>query len=172
MVDPAETAQQIVVHPPRAYARVILACCLVLVGVGVYLLVIGEDPLVAWGIVTLFSCTSVFFGRRALSWHPRLVIDESGVLDRTLGIGLVPWSDIQGAALEFVDDREFVCLQVRHPKESTESTAKVPSGRKKLATANEKADFAEVTLDLSGVSMATEDVLALIQQRCSQARAA
>ena len=171
MVEPAETAtaQQIVVHPPRAYARVILACCLILVGVGVYLLVVGEDPPVAWGIVTLFACTSVFFGRRALGWHPRLVIDETGVLDRTLRIGLVPWSEIQGAALEFVDEREFVCLQVRHPQESA---TKVPSGRKKLATANQEAGFAEVTLDLSGVSMAIEDVLALIQQRCSQAQAA
>lgn len=169
MVDPAETTQQIVVHPPRAYARVILACCLVLVGVGVYLLVVGEDAIVAWGIVTLFSCTSVLIGRRALGWQPRLVIDETGVLDRTLGIGLVPWSEIQGAALEFVDDSELICLQVRHP---AESATKVPSGRKKLAAAHQEAGFAEVKLDLSGVSVATEDVLALIQQRCSQARAA
>jgi len=164
-----DSSQQIVVHPPRAYARVILACCLVLVGVGVYLLVIGEDPVVAWGIVAMLSSMSVLFARRALDWRPRLVIDDTGVLDRTLKIGLVRWDEIQGAALDFVDDEELICLQVRNPQESTK---KISSSRRKLAAANRDAGFAEVTLDLSGVAMATEDVLALIQQRSAKSRAA
>jgi hypothetical protein len=169
----AEASQKIVVHSPRGYAWVILSCCLILVGVGIYLLRIGEDEMVAWGIVALFSCVGVPFARRALDCRPRLVIDDTGVLDRTLKIGLVPWNEIRGAALDFVEGQEFVCLQVCNPEESAENQErKVSSARRRLAAANRDAGFAEVTLDLSGVSMATEDVLALIQQRSAQARAA
>lgn len=157
-----QSARQIVVHPPRAFARVTLVCCLILIGVGIYLRVIGEDELVAWGVIALSGGTGFLFAPKALDWRPRLVIDDAGVLDRTLGIGLIRWDEVRGTALDFVDGKEFVCLQVQNPEKSDSN---VPAGRRKLAAANRDAGFAEVTLDLSGVSMATEDVVALIQQR-------
>jgi hypothetical protein len=135
---------------------VTLVGSLLFVAAGTCVLRLGEgmdlyvDPRVAWGTIVFFGGIGLLFLRPALDSRPRLVIDDSGVLDRTLKLGLIPWAEIQGACLEFIHGEERVCLQVRNQKGSAAKSA---------------PGFSEVTLDLTGLSMATEDVLSVIQRR-------
>ncbi|MHC4895906.1 MAG: hypothetical protein ACYTGW_02250, partial [Planctomycetota bacterium] len=71
-------------------------------------------------------------------------------LDRTLKLGMIPWAEVQGAYLEFTHGEERICLEIRSPQDPT-------------------ANISEVTLDLSGLSLPTEEVLGIIQRRSHRA---
>jgi hypothetical protein len=47
----------------------------------------------AMGIL-LFGAGIPLFDREILRSTPRLIINEKGVLDTSLGVGFIPWSDI------------------------------------------------------------------------------
>ncbi|MCB1100033.1 MAG: PH domain-containing protein [Verrucomicrobiae bacterium] len=66
----------------------------------------------------------IFFGGCALvaiaqiiDSRPRLIIDDEGILDRTLRVGRIPWSEIQGAYIRTISGNDFICLEVRCPEQ-------------------------------------------------------
>jgi hypothetical protein len=45
-----------------------------------------------------------------------MVIDDEGFLDRSLGVGRIPWSEITGAAIETVQGTDVIALQLKDPE--------------------------------------------------------
>ncbi len=111
----------------------------------------------------------VFFGLGAavllcqtIDLRPRLLFDQDGVLDRTLGVGRILWSDINGAYVLSVHGNDFVCLQVNDP---SVYLAKLSPIRRKLVKANLALGFTELNLNLAGLKVDTEEVFRIILQR-------
>jgi hypothetical protein len=47
--------------------------------------------------------------------RPRLVLNREGVVDRTLGVGVIPWAEIFGAEMRSIFGQRFIALRLRDP---------------------------------------------------------
>jgi hypothetical protein len=99
--------------------------------------------------------------------RPRLVIDESGIYDRTLGVGRIPWPEITGARIQSIRGNDFVCLAVRDPKIWLHQLAPL---QKLLVRGNRALGFSELNINLSGVEASTAQVYELILKFSQAAR--
>ena len=81
------------------------------VACGVFLLLANpsEGPKV-WGGIIFFGGGALVALWQLLDARPRLIVDEKGIYDRTLGVGLIRWDDIKGAYTRSLQDNDFICL--------------------------------------------------------------
>ena len=137
-------------------------------------LLIGSFGFVAGGVFILLSggpqwvgCISiVFFGSgiplfiwQILDRRPRLKIDDTGIVDRTLGIGKILWEDIDGAYKKAIQGNDFICLKLRN---QDQYLGKLTAVKKAMVKANEKLGFTPISLNLSGLSANTDQILELV----------
>ena len=155
---------EISIRPSRLRSGVLLLAALVFVGFGILFVVTERGRVVGWLTILFFGAGIPLFARQLLDSRPRLVIDEQGILDRTLKVGVIPWTEITGARLETITGNTFVCLEVRDPAIFTRQFGAV---RRALTSGNRALGFADLNLNLSGLPVRGEEVLALIRRRCA-----
>lgn len=161
---------RLVIGSSRAKFVCLLIGSLAFVAAGVFILLIsslaGTPPpllgLVGWSSIVFFGGCAVVFVRQIVDSRPRLVIDDDGIHDRTLGIGRIPWSDVRGAYLRSIHDSAFICLELRDSDQYLQRTNAV---KRALASANAALGFTPISLNLSGVAADPNDVLELIIKR-------
>ncbi|HKE01062.1 MAG TPA: STM3941 family protein [Planctomycetota bacterium] len=54
--------------------------------------------------------------RRARDSRPTIVLDETGIADRRLGIGTIAWRDIRRAYARSLEGATFICLEFFEPE--------------------------------------------------------
>lgn len=88
---------------------------LISVGAGYSFMVLKNPTLgfaLAGGAVAIAVARAASTARRS---SPRLLIDDSGVLDSRLGVGKIAWSDIEDLEVSLVDlKKEIDALIARH----------------------------------------------------------
>src|ERR1051326_4197417 len=62
---------------------------------GIWMIIRGKP--FGWAAIVFFGSAIPIFVWQIADSRPRLVIDERGVLDRALGVGLIAWGDIRAA---------------------------------------------------------------------------
>ncbi|MGC7411199.1 STM3941 family protein [Pandoraea pneumonica] len=115
--------------------------------------------LVGWASIVFFGAGIPIALRRLFDGQPRLQIDSNGILDGTLGVGLIPWSDITGAHIKSMFGNAFVCLEVKAPEKWLE---KMSSHKRKFAAANVKLGYTALVLNVSDLSEDPKQIEALI----------
>lgn len=140
---------------------------LAFVAIGVFMIV--EKGYWGQGLVTV-----LFFGTGAAvgAWQffdtrPRLQINDVGILDRTLGVGLIPWADITDAYVRSINHEYFICLQVLDEQAYLD---RLPPLKRKLAGANEALGFTPLSINLSGVDLNPEQLLEYILKQSAAAQ--
>ncbi|RPD47704.1 hypothetical protein DNI29_09670 [Hymenobacter sediminis] len=140
---------------------------LAFVAMGVFMIVTKGN----WGLGLI---TIVFFGTGAavgawqfLDTRPRLRITDEGILDRTLGVGLIPWTDITDAYVRSINQENFVCLQVR---DEQAYLSRLSPLKRKLAGANAALGFTPLSINLSGVDLNPEQLLEYILKQSAAAQ--
>ncbi len=123
---------------------------------------LSRRQLIGWASIAFFGGCSLIFARCLLDSRPRLVIDDEGVLDRTIRTGPIPWEQIQGAYLRSMSGSVFLCLHLREPRQCLDRMSKV--GRM-LAKANTALGFTPVSLNVSNLAADPNDILQLILDR-------
>jgi len=119
----------------------------------------AEIAWIGWMIIVLFGACISFWVRQLIDSRPRLVIDDQGILDRTLGVGLIPWSEITGAYLSSMRENSFICLETRNPERWLERLSPV----KRVMTYGHKAlGFAALNLNFAATDADPSEVLELI----------
>lgn len=118
-----------------------------------------SDAWVGWLCMVFFGSCAMIFVWQLIDSRPRLVIDDKGVMDRTLGLGVIPWSEMEGAYLKSIHGQDFVCLELRNTDRWLERLSPL---KRKLTSANVALGFAPINLNLSGVSADAGQVLQLI----------
>ncbi len=126
---------------------------------GVLILMHNGPTWIGWMSIVFFGSGIPLFLWQIADNRPRLIIDDEGVNDRTLGVGKILWKDIGGAYLKSIQNNDFICLQL---KNSEEYVAKLSPIKKASASANEKLGFTPLSLNLSGVSADTSQILELV----------
>jgi hypothetical protein len=124
-----------------------------------------------WSIVLLpagVALAVLIVAWRLLNPPPRLEIGERGILDRELGLGLIPWDEIEGAYPPRPDEADAIRLKLRH----TERMAGILRRRARHpAIEIDAAGSVEIRLDLSGTELDPLEALARVLDRDAGRRA-
>ncbi len=94
--------------------------------------------------------------------EPALIIDETGITDHTmaLGVGHIPWSEVLGAELHKHYGQFLLELDV---VDYRRLLLRVPLGKRLVARLNPLLSYNPITLVLSTVDVAAEELLELVE---------
>ncbi|MGA2541133.1 MAG: STM3941 family protein [Verrucomicrobiota bacterium] len=148
----------------RSYWKIVplLIASLAFVASGVFLLLRSPDKWVGWMSIIFFGACALVFVWQLLDARPRLIIDDSGVFDRSLGVGVIPWSQIVDAYPRTITSSSFVCL-VLH--QACPFLSRLPSRRRAFAKLNRQLGFTDFSINLSGLAVDPAEVCELILKR-------
>jgi len=140
------------------------AICAVFVVIGVVMLLFprtGEwrETMIGWSGVIFFGFGLVIFLRQILDSRPRIVIDEHGIFDRTLSVGVIEWQDIEHAYLNSVVGNPFVSLRLNDTEKYLQ---RAMSSQKKLARLNKYLGAETININLSGIDKSPDEILEVI----------
>jgi hypothetical protein len=159
--------EKLIIQNSRWKYVLLLIPCIGFVAAGIWMVIGGER--FGWLSISFFgSCIPLFIWQIADS-RPRLIIDAHGVLDRTLGIGRIAWSDIEAAYLRSISGNDFICLELKNPEKYSQKLSKV---KRAMAAANRNLGFTDFNLNLSGVDARTDEVFELVVKYCHLAAVA
>lgn len=151
--------EKLIIKNSRWKYVLLLIGCIGFVAAGIWMVIDGE-PFGWLGILFFGSGIPLSIWQIADS-RPRLVIDERGVTDRTLGIGRIAWSDIEGAYVMSISGNDFICLELKNSEKYWQKLSKV---KRAMATANRQLGFTDFNLNLSGVEASTDEIFELIMK--------
>ncbi len=157
--------EKLIIKNSRRKYVLLLVGCIGFVIVGIAMLAVGEG--FGWASILFFGAGIPIFIWQIIDARPRLVIDEHGVLDRTLGVGRIDWSDIESAYVIKMAGNDFICLELRHPEKYLNRLSKV---KRVMTAANRSLGFKEFNLNLSGVAAGTDEVFELVIKFCESSR--
>ena len=128
-----------------------------------------DDLLLIWGSIIGFSPMIIISLWHLFDTKPRLVFDDEGVFDRTLGVGKIAWHDIDDAYIKTLRHcPPFICLVLKNTDEYI-------NRRKPFWRAITKGKHMNVlgitplSLNLSGISEDPREILSLVL-KMSQAK--
>ena len=93
---------------------------------------------------------------QGLRRKPRLTLDARGVLDRTLGVGVIAWSDIRQAGVYWIAQQPFISLRVH---DAAKYAARASGFRRLLIRLNGGTKASQLTLNLAGLDADPEQVV-------------
>jgi hypothetical protein len=128
---------RVVLKNSRWQYLLLLLASLGFVAGGVSILAMGKSSLAGWAGIVFFGAWALVF-TRLVDARPRLII--SGILDRTLGVGIIPWSDIEGAYHRSISGNHFICLILRDPETYRQRLSPL---RRTVASANRALGFTD-----------------------------
>ncbi|MCA8831087.1 STM3941 family protein [Hymenobacter pini] len=159
--------ENLIYHNSRWRYALLTLGGLVFVAMGVFMIVTEGK----WGLGLIsiaFFGTGVLVGiRQLLDSRPRLQITDEGILDRTLGVGLIPWVDIDDAYVHSINQENFICLVLHNEEEYLQ---RLPPLKRKLASANAALGFTMLSVNLSGVDLNPEQLLEYILKQSAAAQ--
>ncbi len=135
-----------------------------LIAMGVFVILNTEELLA--GIVTagFFSLAVPICIKELLDTRPRLILDNEGITDRTLGVGKILWADIDGAQLSVIRHNAFIGLKIDSAK--VDNFIQNQAWWKKLfIKANKAFGFQQININLVGLDADFEELLSLIEDR-------
>ena len=94
---------------------------------------------------------------------PRLTLDETGVHDRSLGVGVIEWADIVSAEPYGVAKKPFIGLELRDP---AKYIARASTFKRLLARLNSGSGMPAFSVNLVGLDADPMEVANLIMSRC------
>lgn len=123
---------------------------------------------IAWANAVVFGgCAAFFAWQIARAGPPRLVIDDDGLLDRTLGVGVIAWNDVIDAQALHVFGQSFVRLALRDPDVYVQRMKPIS---RRAAGANKSLGFGDLSLTLDGLRGANADAIAALIRAEAAAR--
>jgi hypothetical protein len=151
--------ETITIGPSRGQWIVTLTGSLCFVAAGFLILAIGESPLTGWSGIIFFGACALVSAWQLFDARPRIVIDDRGILDRTLNVGVIEWSDILDATVKRTHDNPFICLDLRDP---AKYVGRLSPMMRRMVDLNRRLGFTELSLNLTGTNMDPERLRELI----------
>jgi hypothetical protein len=151
--------ERLVVQSARAHWVPTLIASLSFVVAGAFILVMGDQTLVGWMGIIFFGGCAIAAALQINDRRPRLVIDDRGVLDRTLKIGVIQWHDISGAFVTRHLGYAFLCLELRDPAKYTGQLSTIT---RRLSTVNRSLGFTDFCLNLGDTDLDADRVRELV----------
>ncbi|MEW5929916.1 MAG: STM3941 family protein [Gemmatimonadota bacterium] len=152
--------ESIVIAPPRFRWAVGLLLALGLVAAGVFV-VLNGDEWAGWIGIVYFGGCALVVGIQAADARPRIVIDERGIFDRTLRVGVIEWEDVRDVHPPSARYGHFVPLDLRDPDKYVRRLSPL---MRRLVAMNRRAGFADFSLNLAGTGADPARVVEVIRR--------
>lgn len=140
---------------------------LAFVAMGVLIVASGRGLLIGIASIAFFGGCAAVLVHRPLDEKPRLVIDDRGVLDSTLLVGVIAWEDILDAQPAKISGQPFVALRLRNDAKYTDRLGPV---HQRLVQLNEAMGFEALNLSLSALDADSYTIAALIAREAEARR--
>jgi hypothetical protein len=163
--------EPIVVGPARGKIVVLLVASLGFVVGGVIMLLVSHralDRLAGIASIAFFGACTLLLAKELVDARPRLVIDDSGVFDRTLLVGIIAWDDIVDAEVVTIARQQLIALRLRDPKKYT---ARLGPVHQRLVTLNEKMGHQPLNLKVGALDVDPHTLAAMIVREAEARRA-
>ena len=158
---------ELTVATDRRECLKLLLACVAFVAVSVWMLVKGVW--FGWVGLAFFGPALVIIARLLTNPRPRLVFDERGVTDRTLGVGRIDYVDIEEAWLVTGQSAGCICLTLRDPGHYVRRASWF---RRSLVWLNRRAGDPEFSLNLTWVEADADEVFRRFRKLWERARRA
>jgi len=135
-----------------------------MVGMG-YLCTTLPDMLarvVGWIGIGFFGLGVIAFPVRFFRSEPQIVINEEGIDDRRLKIGVIRWADIRSLSIRSLNSVKFLCIELVEPEKYL---ARLPRWKRSLGWTNEILGFPAMTIGFTGLSPGIAQVWEYIHNR-------
>ncbi len=160
--------ERVVARSAPAHRFLLLVGALGFVVLGVFL-TLHEHQIVGGMTIMFFGACTLMGVRQLFDNRPRLVIDDSGVWDRTLEVGVIEWPDIRGAFIKTMSGHAFVCLELRDPVKYTSRLSPIV---RRTVSLNQSLGFTDLSLNVAGTDLSADRVLEIILQELARRRSA
>jgi hypothetical protein len=162
-----DTMKRIVLHtsPRHLYRK--LALGLAGLAAGAAILQLQLVPLLGWTVVALSGISALVQLRSLGEEIERVVIDDSGIRDSLLPVGVIGWDEVRGASVLGIGSVQVVALQLRDPERFIR---RLPGTRQFIARKALKAGLPGVYLTLVGTDGNVSRIAEVINERSSRAR--
>ncbi len=140
---------------------------LIFVAIGVFIILDTAELL--GGIITagFFGIGIPFCIKEILDNTPRISMDEDGITDRTIGVGKILWSDINGAEIKHIRHNAFICLYIDELNTQKYLNNQTLVKRFLLKT-NKSLGFQQFNINLIGVDGDFDEILDIINTRSNK----
>jgi hypothetical protein len=115
-----------------------------------------------WIGMPLFAFATIVISRQLLRLGPTVTISETGLWDRRLGIGEIPWADILG--LVVVENRGTRYIQLRL-RNDTSYIARMPPLTRAISGGVRGVGLSPFNISFAGLSPGLEQALPLIEMK-------
>lgn len=159
--------ERIAIGPDRRQWVIVAAVGCSLAALGIVLILATRQVVVGWVALVICGAGGLFAAWQFYDMRPRVVIDDRGVLDRTFGIGVIPWDDIQDVHLKWTHGRPQLCLDLRNAKRYT---ARLPQMLQRVAALNRELGLTDLSVDLSGATPDPATIEAAIRHHVTSSR--
>lgn len=136
---------------------------LIFVAGGIFMVTQAKDSkevLWGWVCIVFFGFGAVVFLKQTLTGKPRILINESGIFDRTLGVGTIEWRDIENAYKNSItvgiNRSDFISLVLKDPQKYLQRGSQIKA---KIASLNNALGFETLNINLSGTDESADIVL-------------
>ena len=130
-------------------------------------LLLGHRPeaaFVAWPLIYLCAFGALLALIQFFDTRPLMIIIERGFFDRSLGVGYIPWKEIQGASIQPVQGTDVICLALANPERVL---GKRTGWQRFVSRLNQLAGFELLHLGVVRMDAAyTDQALDFILARC------
>jgi hypothetical protein len=120
---------------------------------------------VGWIGVSFFGLGFIALPVMFLRTGPQVVINDAGIEDRRLKIGIIRWEDIRSLSIGSVSSAKFLCVELADPGRYL---SRLPRWKRSLTRASEALGFPALTISLSGLSPGLKEVWAYLRARDSR----
>lgn len=125
------------------------------------------QAITGWASIVFFGACGAVFVAQFLDRRPRIVINDHGVFDRSLKVGVIAWTEILGADVREAANSRFIALRLRDP---AKLVARLGPVHRRLAETNTALGFEPLNLNLSAVDADAHALAELIAKEAERRR--
>jgi hypothetical protein len=140
--------------------RVALICAAALGGI--YFL-LGYMPFYGWIVGVVIAISLIIRAIKGDSKDPVIIIDDQGILDKRLKVGVIRWTDIRHAVPTTLQGIEYISLDL-HDMKLYESRR--PLWLRLLSKGQRAVGMSPVSILANGLDVDPEYLVDKIQERC------
>ena len=129
---------------------------------GLYLF-LGYMPVVGWIAGVTIAIALVFRMIKGDSKDPVIILDERGIFDRRLKVGIIPWTDIRRAVPYSLQGIEYISLDLRNSKSYE---ARRPLWLRLLSKGQRLFGMSSISILANGLDMDAETLIGKMQESC------
>ena len=130
------------------------------VAAGVFCLYIGQDA-IGWVGIVFFGVGVPLAIFRLLDARPKLVINDSGISDRRVWSGTIPWGDIESVFRQEIGRMAYLCLRLKNEDHYVNGLS---SMQKKIAEMNRRFGLPPFCVLLSQLGLNADQIEDLVNK--------